>query len=158
MAPELSDENKDWLQDRNGDGVHDYRDLTTISERIRFLKDTDGDQRADVSTIFADGFQEEFTGVAAGVLPIDGAVLFTVYPDLWRLRDLDGDHRADERVSLARGFGVHAAFDGHDLHGLTIGPEGKVYFSCGDNRFFGYDPRGQTAAPSEYGRRFAHEC
>ena len=135
MATALTNDNKDWLSDRNHDGVHDFRDLTTISERIRYLKDTNGDGKADLSTVFADGFQEEFTGVAAGVLPVDGNVLFTVYPDLWKLADTDGDHRSDQRESMFRGFGVHAAFDGHDLHGLTIGPEGKVYFSCGDNGF-----------------------
>ncbi|MCA9213091.1 MAG: c-type cytochrome [Planctomycetales bacterium] len=135
MASSKSDENKQWLTDRNQDGIHDYQDLTTISERIRYLKDTDGDGKADHSVVYADEFQEEFTGVAAGVLPVNGDVLFTVYPDLWKLRDLDGDDAADGRVSLFRGFGVHAAFDGHDLHGLTIGPEGKIYFSCGDNGF-----------------------
>ncbi len=135
MAPELSGVNKDWLKDRNNDGVHDFRDLTTIKERIRVLEDTDGDGRADKSTLYADGFNEEFNGVAAGVMPYRGDVLFTVYPDLWRLRDTDGDGKADERYSMFRGFGVHAAFDGHDLHGLTVGPEGKIYFSCGDNGF-----------------------
>ena len=135
MATELSDEKQSWLQDRNDDGVHDFRDLQTISERIRLLEDTDDDGKADKSTLYADGFNEEFTGVAAGVMPYEGDVLFTVYPDLWRLRDLDGDGKADGRVSMFRGFGVHAAFDGHDLHGLTVGPEGKIYFSCGDNGF-----------------------
>lgn len=135
MAPELSQFNRDWLPDRNADGSHDYRDLTTITERIRVLEDTDHDGVADKSTVFAEGFNEEFTGVAAGVMPFNGDVFFTVYPDLWRLRDTDGDGVADERYSMFRGFGVHAAFDGHDLHGLTVGPEGKIYFSCGDNGF-----------------------
>lgn len=135
MAPELSKANANWLQDRNQDGSHDFHDLTTISERIRLIEDTDGDGVADKSTVYAEGFNEEFTGVAAGILPYDGDVLMTVYPDLWRLRDLDDDGIADGRVSMFRGFGVHAAFDGHDLHGLTIGPEGKIYFSCGDNGF-----------------------
>ncbi len=135
MSPELSATNREWLQDRNGDGSHDYRDLMSITERIRLLEDTDQDGVADKSTVFADGFNEEFTGVAAGVMPLNGDVYFTVYPDLWRLRDTDGDGVADERYSMFRGFGVHAAFDGHDLHGLTVGPEGKIYFSCGDNGF-----------------------
>ena len=135
MSPALSEKNKPWLKDRNADGIHDYRDLTTISERVRALEDTDDDGVADKSTLYAEDINEEFTGVAAGVMPLDGDVLMTVYPDLWRLRDVDGDGKADERYSMFRGFGVHAAFDGHDLHGLTMGPEGKVYFSCGDNGF-----------------------
>ena len=135
MAPSRSAHNQSWLQDRNRDGSHDYRDLTMVKERIRIVEDTDGDGTADKSTLFAEGFNEEFSGVAAGVLPYQGDVLFTVYPDLWRLRDHDGDLVADSHESLFRGFGVHAALDGHDLHGLTVGPEGKIYFSCGDNGF-----------------------
>lgn len=135
MASSLSNENKEWLTDRNGDGTHDYQDLREVTERIRLIEDTDDDGKADKSTLYASNFNEEFTGVAAGVMPYEGDVLFTVYPDLWRLRDLDGDGKADGRTIMFRGFGVHAAFDGHDLHGLTVGPEGKIYFSCGDNGF-----------------------
>ena len=135
MSPERSSQNQTWLEDRNHDGLHDWRDLTTVSERIRLLEDTDQDGKADRSEIFAEGFQEEYTGVAAGVLPVGSDVLFTVYPDLWRLQDADKDGKAEYRSIVFHGFGVHAAFDGHDLHGLTVGPEGKIYFSCGDNGF-----------------------
>ena len=135
MSLERSNDNQSWLKDRNRDGVHDYRDLTTVKERIRIVEDTDGDGMADKSTLFAEGFNEEFNGVAAGVMPYRGDVFFTVYPDLWRLRDHNGDQVADSQESMFRGFGVHAALDGHDLHGLTLGPEGKIYFSCGDNGF-----------------------
>ena len=135
MAIARSEQNKQWLKDRNQDGIHDFRDLTTVKERLRIVEDTDHDGKADKSTIFAEGFNEEFNGVAAGVLPYRGNVFFTIYPDLWRLRDHDGDQVADSRESMFRGFGVHAALDGHDLHGLTVGPEGKIYFSCGDNGF-----------------------
>ena len=68
-------------------------------------------------------------------MPWGKDVWVTGYPDLMRLRDTDGDGRADVTETVFRGFGVHAAFDGHDLHGLTIGPEGKIYFSCSDNGF-----------------------
>ena len=135
MSPERSEANKSWLSDRNRDGSHDWRDLMEISERVRLLEDIDGDGVAERSVVFAEAFNEEFTGVAAGVMPLDGDVFVTVYPDLWKLRDINGDGRADSRSSMFRGFGVHAAFDGHDLHGLTIGPEGKIYFSVGDNGF-----------------------
>ncbi len=133
MNPERSSANASWLLDRNGDGSHDWRDLETISERVYRLEDTDGDGVADVSKVFYEGFNEEFNGVVAGVMPWEDSVWVTVYPDLWQFQDHDDDGIADERRSAFRGFGVHAAYDGHDIHGLTVGPEGKLYFSVGDN-------------------------
>ena len=135
MAPELSEQNKSWLVDRNGDGSHDWRDLMAVKERIHLLQDTDDDGRADVAKVFAEGFNEEINGVMAGVLPYRGDVFATIYPDVWKLNDTDRDGYADKREVFFHGFGVHAAFDGHDLHGLTIGPDGKLYFSVGDNGF-----------------------
>ncbi|MEM7386172.1 MAG: hypothetical protein AAF514_14620, partial [Verrucomicrobiota bacterium] len=133
MAPSLSDENAAWLEDRNGDGSHDWRDLRELAEAVRMLEDTDGDGTADRTTLVSDRFAEEVTGVVEGVMPFEDKVYVTVFPDLWMLKDLDGDGRADEQTSLFRGFGVHAALDGHDIHGLIMGPEGKLYFSLGDN-------------------------
>jgi len=135
MAPELSEQNKSWLADRNGDGSHDWRDLMAVKERIHLLKDTDDDGRADVAKVFAEGFNQEINGVMAGVLPYRGDVFATIYPDVWKLNDIDGDGYADKQEVFFHGFGVHAAFDGHDLHGLTVGPDGKLYFSVGDNGF-----------------------
>ena len=135
MAPERSEANARWLQDRNQDGVHDWRDLTTIKERVYRIEDTDHDGVADKSQVFYEGFNEEFNGVIAGVMPWKEDVWVTVYPDLWRFHDRDDDGIADAESSRVRGFGVHAAYDGHDLHGLTLGPEGKLYFSVGDNGF-----------------------
>src|SRR5262249_45648074 len=122
MAPEKTLENASWLRDYNGDGSHDWRDLREVKETVRLLEDTRGTGRADRAHVLAEGFNEEISGVIAGVMPYQGDVFVTVYPDLWRLRDRDGDGVADEKESLFRGFGVHAAFDGHDLHGLTVGP------------------------------------
>ena len=135
MAPELSEKNKVWLQDRNGDGSHDWRDLMMVKERIHFLQDTDNDGKADISKVFAEGFNQEINGVMAGVLAYGGDIFATIYPDLWKLNDINDDGIADKQEVLFHGFGVHAAFDGHDLHGLTVGPDGKLYFSVGDNGF-----------------------
>ena len=104
-------------------------------DRIRLIEDTDGDGRADKATVFADGFNLPETGLAAGVLAHGKDIYFTCIPDLWRLRDTDGDGKADERTSLQNGYGVHVGFLGHDLHGLTFGPDGKLYFSIGDRGF-----------------------
>lgn len=133
MSPEKSRENRSWLKDRNEDGSHDWRDLTTIKERVHLIEDTDGDGLADKSRVFAEGFNEVNNGAAAGVLPFEDHVYYTVYPDIWRLKDTDGDGVSDQNISMFRGFGVHAAYDGHDIHGLTVGPDGKIYFSVGDN-------------------------
>ena len=135
MAPSLSEQNKSWLQDRNQDGSHDWRDLTTVKERIHLLQDTNDDGKADVAKVYAEGFNQEINGVIAGVLPYRGDVFATIYPDVWKLNDIDGDGYADKKEVFFHGFGVHAAFDGHDLHGLTVGPDGKLYFSVGDNGF-----------------------
>jgi quinoprotein glucose dehydrogenase len=33
---------------------------------------------------------------------------------------------------VATGFGVHFNYVGHDLHGLRLGPDGRLWFSLGD--------------------------
>ena len=104
-------------------------------DRIRLLEDTDGDGKADKSTIFADGFNAIEDGTGAGVLSISGKVFYTCIPKLWQLTDKDGDGRADERTALYDGFGVRVAFRGHDMHGLIVGPDGRLYFSIGDRGF-----------------------
>ena len=104
-------------------------------ERVRRIVDADGDGRADRATVFADGFDDPATGLGAGVLSYRGDVFYTCIPDLWRLRDTDGDGTADERTSILTGFGVKTAMIGHDLHGLVVGPDGRLYFSSGDRGF-----------------------
>lgn len=143
MAPERDQENAPWLTDRNEDGVHDWHDLQQVKERIRRLEDTLGRGKADRSQIFATGFNEEISGVVAGVMPWNGAVWVTGYPELKRFHDQNQDGLADAEETVFRGFGVHAAFDGHDLHGLIMGPDGKIYFSCGDNGFSVTNREGQ---------------
>ncbi len=120
------------LKDHNKDGSIDWKDLTVFSERIYQLRDTDGDGTADKMTVFAEGFNTEVTGIAAGVLYHDGWVYATIAPDLWRLKDTDDDGVADLREVVAHGFGLHIAYGGHDMHGLSVGPDGRIYWSIGD--------------------------
>lgn len=127
-----SDNNKKHVKDVNRDGTHDFRDLTVISEKIHLVQDTNGDGTADQIQLFADEFNSEVTGIAAGVLAFDEDVYATIAPDVWKLKDTTGDGQADERSILATGFGIHIAYAGHDMHGLTIGPDGKIYWTIGD--------------------------
>ncbi len=120
------------LKDHNKDGSIDWRDLTVHSERIYQLRDTDGDGKADKITVFAEGFNSEVTGIAAGILYHDGWVYTTIAPDLWRLKDTNDDGVADIREVVAHGFGMHIAYAGHDMHGPRLGPDGRIYWSIGD--------------------------
>jgi quinoprotein glucose dehydrogenase len=142
--------------------------LSAETEVIRRIEDTDGDGKADVSTVFADGFNSPLSGIGSGVLARDGEVWFTEIPSLWRLRPdteskgsrveeskgaatppsstvppfnssthlplASAPHAAPgyKAEELLRGFGVRFSFTGHDLHGLILGPDGRLYFSVGD--------------------------
>ncbi|HMO15836.1 MAG TPA: PQQ-dependent sugar dehydrogenase [Pirellulaceae bacterium] len=119
--------------------------IATYSEhddRIRILTDTNGDGTADVSQIFVDGFNRPEEGTGAGVLRIGNQVWFTCIPNLWRF-DLHDDGSM-HRTKVHSGFGVRFAFRGHDLHGLTLGPDGRLYFSIGDR---GYNVNESIADP-----------
>ena len=110
----------------------EFQGYQTDHERVRLLEDKDGDGKADASTVFADGFKDAAAGIGAGLLARKGDVYFACIPDLWRLKDTNGDGKAEVKESLSTGYGVHVAFLGHDLHGLRMGPDGRLYFTIGD--------------------------
>lgn len=112
-------------------------------DRIRLLVDTDGDGRADSSEVYADHFNRLEDGTGAGVLARGKDVYFTNIPSLYKLVDQDNDGRADERIVMSDGYGVRVAFRGHDMHGLVIGPDGRLYFSIGDRGYHVLTPEGK---------------
>ena len=132
FTPENSDANKHRVNDYNGDGIHDVKDLRALSERIHLIADTKGDGLADSDKIFAEGLDHLIGGVAGGVLFHDGDIFTCPVPELVKFRDTDGDDKADKKEVLVSGFGVHLAYAGHDMHGLIVGPDGRLYWSVGD--------------------------
>ncbi len=122
--------------------------FTKHADQIRLLEDTTGSGRADKSTILAQ-FKEPLDGLAAGVMAIDGDVYITCIPHLWVLKK-----GTDKPVPLLTGFGVNAAFLGHDLHGLCRGPDGKLYFSVGDRGFHVQTKEGTTLSGPRTGAVF----
>ena len=108
------------------------KDLEIETEVIRFIEDRSGSGKADFSTVFADGFSTILDGIGSGVLARKGKVWFTNIPELWMLDGPDSNGKSTKRESLSHGYGVHFSLTGHDMHGLTFGPDGKLYFSFGD--------------------------
>ncbi|MFN9267247.1 MAG: HEAT repeat domain-containing protein [Planctomycetaceae bacterium] len=129
LAARTVDDRLEFFRRHLGERLATYE---VEQDRIRLLEDTDGDGLADSDRVFADGFRSAVEGTGAGVLAHNGSVYYTNIPHLWRLRDLTGDGQADRRESLHSGYGVRVAFRGHDLHGLCLGPDGRLYFSIGD--------------------------
>ncbi|HEX6884192.1 MAG TPA: PQQ-dependent sugar dehydrogenase, partial [Planctomycetota bacterium] len=154
-------EHMDWLDDdlaartvedrramfRKWEGANYDPGYGRAFEQVRRIVDADGDLVADADTVFATGFADHAAGIGAGVLSYRGDVFYTCIPDLWRLRDRDGDGMAEVRDRLSSGYGVHVALLGHDLHGLRIGPDRRLYFSCGDRGFHVETPEGVLAHP-----------
>jgi putative membrane-bound dehydrogenase-like protein len=85
-----------------------------------------------ITTVFAENFNTPVTGVAAGIFAWRGDVYATIVPDLWKLRDTNQDGKADQREQLLTGFGIHIAYAGHDMHGVQLGPDGRIYWTIGD--------------------------
>lgn len=92
------------------------------NDRIVVLEDTDGDGRADKSTVFAEGLT-----VPHSVMPVKGGAYVCSTTELLFLADHDGDDVADEKRAVFSGFGnadVH-----HMIHGLRWAPWGDLFFT-----------------------------
>ena len=92
------------------------------TDKILVLEDTDGDGRAEKSTVFADGLL-----IPTGVLPGDGGVYVGASTELLHLRDTDGDGRADQRRVVLSAFGTEDTH--HILHTLRWGQDGQLYMN-----------------------------
>lgn len=90
-------------------------------DRIKVLKDTDGDGKADKFTIFADGLNIP-SGIAVG----HGGVWVANSPDILFYPDVNRDAVPDgEPQVVVTGFGRH---DTHELpNSFTWGPDGWLY-------------------------------
>lgn len=129
---EQNEEGEKFLKDLNGDGTLDWRDLTVEKEQVWIVADSDEDGRADRSHLFIEDFHEEVSDLANGVEYFDGEVFLSVGPDLWKIKDTDGDGVANEKESISHGYTVHIAFGAHGMSGVTVGPQGRIWWGTGD--------------------------
>jgi putative heme-binding domain-containing protein len=93
-------------------------------DKLLILTDTNGDGRADKTTVFADGLNMPM-GFALG----HGGAYIAQGNDLLHLTDDDGDNKADTRRVLLTGFGTG---DTHqNVNSLTWSPGGELFFCQG---------------------------
>ncbi len=92
----------------------------TETDKILVLEDTDGDGKADKSTVFYEGLL-----VPTGILPGDGGAYVANSTELLFMKDTDGDGKADTKEVLLSGFGTEDTH--HILHGFKRGPDGCLY-------------------------------
>ena len=131
--------------------------FSKYADRVRRLRDTDGDGKADQSTNFSGDLREPLDGTAAGALQVGDALWVTCIPNVWRFIDRDGDGVAEVREKLFTGFGVKTSLRGHDMHGLVQGPDGRIYWSIGDRGYNVKTKEGKVLAASNTGAVFRCE-
>ncbi len=134
-----------WIVDMNGDGSRDYRDLEEMKERVYRIQDTNGDGIADLSELVMEGFNKDpVSDIAGGILYHEGDLIVGVPPGIYRLHDTNGDGKTDRQTTISEGFYTHPTFGGHGISGVTIGPDGRLYWEVGDMGMHVVDAAGRA--------------
>ena len=94
----------------------------TANDKIVVLEDTDGDGKADKTTVFAEGLL-----IPTGIEPDGNGVYVADSTELVYLQDTDGDGKADKRTVVLSGFGTEDTH--HLLHTIRFGPDCRLYFN-----------------------------
>lgn len=107
--------------------------LRKEGDRIVVLTDTDGDGAADDATTFYQG-EDLYGPLSVLVIPTGKGlrVLVAQSPNILEFTDADGDLKADgPPKKFLTGF--QGIDHDHGVHGLHLGPDGKLYFTVGDS-------------------------
>lgn len=112
-------------------------------DRIVVLEDTNGDGKADKSSVF---FQDTSLQSPLGVGVFENKIVVSQPPDLLVFTDVNGDGKFDPSVDkkevLLTGFG--GLQHDHSLHSVTAGPDGKWYWNQGNTGAQFTDKSGRT--------------
>lgn len=96
-------------------------------DRILTLEDTDGDGRADKSTVFYQGHDVDS---ALGICVLGEKVIVSCSPEVFVLSDTDNDGRADDKEVLYTNTGDKQ--HDHSAHAFVFGPDGYLYWNVGN--------------------------
>jgi putative heme-binding domain-containing protein len=107
---------------------------STADDKILIVEDTNGDGKADKSTVFYDGLL-----IPTGVWPVIDATLpagsagrynaayVANSTEVLLLRDTNGDGKADDKQVVLSGFGTEDTH--HIIHSFKGGPDGALYIA-----------------------------
>jgi putative membrane-bound dehydrogenase-like protein len=115
-------------------------------DRILILEDTDGDGKADKSTVF---YQGRDIDSAMGICVLGNRVIVSCSPNIFVFTDTDGDDKADKKEVLFTKTGI--AQHDHTAHKFVFGPDGRLYWNFGNQGHSVHDRDG-TVVYDIFGR------
>ena len=126
---DIDDRGRVWITE-----AYNYRNqlnpknpVKAEGDRILILEDTDGDGKADKTTVF---YQGTDINAALGIGVFGNKVFVSVSPNVFVFTDEDGDDVPDKKEVLFTGIG--GVQHDHGMHAFTFGPDGKLYFNYGN--------------------------
>lgn len=90
-------------------------------DKLVILEDTDGDGKADKSSVFSDDLYQPLSFEFG-----NGGVYVSQQPDLVFIKDTDGDGKADQKQVVLTGLGTEDSH--HALHDFAWTPDGDLVF------------------------------
>lgn len=97
-------------------------------DRILVLEDKDGDGRCDQTTIF---YQGRDIDSAHGICVLGDRIIVSALDKVLVFYDENEDLKADERREVLF-TGIGGIQHDHGIHACAVGPDGKIYFSFGN--------------------------
>jgi len=101
--------------------------LREEGDRILILEDTDGDAKADKTTVF---YQGRDVDSAHGVCVLGNKVIVSAGENVFVFTDDNGDDKPEKKDLLFTGIG--GTQHDHGIHAFAFGPDGRLYFNFGN--------------------------
>jgi putative membrane-bound dehydrogenase-like protein len=126
---DIDDRGRIWITEAYNYRMHLNPKNPTQAEgdRILILEDTDGDGKADKSTVF---YQGTDINAALGIAVFGNKIFVSVSPNVFVFTDENGDDVPDSKEILFTGVGGEQ--HDHGMHAFTFAPDGKLYFNYGN--------------------------
>ncbi len=131
-----------WVTE--GVNYRNKKDRRPEGDQVVYIEDTDGDGKADKSTVF---WQDKELVAPLGIAVFDNVVLVSQPPDIIRLTDKNRDGKFSEADGDTKEVfltGFNGSNHDHSLHSVTGSPDGKWVFNQGNTGAMFTDKDGKT--------------